>query len=61
MNWQELISLLIVGLTMILIIRSEIRKYRLRKILPCGGDCNCTALKIVRLKQIKPEKVRDLL
>jgi len=53
MNWQELISLSIVGMTLILIIKSEIRKYRLRKTNPCGGDCNCTALKIDRLNPDK--------
>ncbi len=45
MDWQEIISLIIVGLAVSLIVRSEIRKYRLRKTRFCGGDCNCAATK----------------
>jgi len=42
MDWQKIISLMIVALAAFLMIRSEIRKYNLRKTRLCGGDCNCS-------------------
>ncbi len=46
MDWQAVVSFAIVAAAFVLIVRSEARKYRLRKTHPCGGDCHCSALKI---------------
>ena len=53
MDWQEIISLLIVATALALILRSEIQKYRIRKTRLCGSDCNCSPMKAVLLKQMK--------
>ena len=53
MDWQKLISFITVLVTLFLIVRSEIKKYKLRKTRPCGSDCNCAVLKEVSLKKLK--------
>jgi|WetSurMetagenome_2_1015567.scaffolds.fasta_scaffold295821_1 hypothetical protein len=53
MEWQQIISFLIVGLSIFLIAKSEIKKHRIKKIIPCAGNCNCAAKKIILLKQSK--------
>jgi hypothetical protein len=53
MDWQEIMSFIIVATAAALILRSEIHKHKLRKTRLCGGDCKCSPLKAVLLKQIK--------
>lgn len=53
MNWQEIISFMLVAITTVIMIRSRIKRHKLRKILPCAGDCNCTAAKLILLNQSK--------
>lgn len=50
MDWQQIISLLIVVISLVLITHSEWRKHQLRKNSTCGGECNCAAKKIAFLK-----------
>jgi hypothetical protein len=56
MDLQQIASLAIVTIAFALIVRSEVRKYKLRKTRFCGGDCNCSALKNIPLPQLKPKK-----
>jgi hypothetical protein len=57
MDWQEISSFIIVAAAVALIVRSEIRKYKLRKTRLCGGDCNCAATKFTLLKQHQTKQV----
>ena len=52
MDWQEIVSLLIVATALAFILRSEIQKHKLRKTRLCGGDCNSSSMKTMRLNQI---------
>ncbi len=42
MDWQQVTSLLIVGISAVLLAGSELRKRRLAKLRPCGHDCGCS-------------------
>jgi len=45
MDGQQIISLALVALSLGFLIRSAVRKRRLRKTMPCAGDCGCGRLK----------------
>jgi hypothetical protein len=53
MDWQQLISFLIVGFSLYLIVKSRIKKRNLKKVLPCADECNCAATKLVLSKKSK--------
>jgi len=43
MDWQQIVSLVIVALTFVLLLRSQIRKRKRAKNSACGGDCGCSS------------------
>ncbi len=51
MDWQQLISLAIVGLTLALLIRYEMRKHRMAKQRACGHDCDCSSEALESIKK----------
>jgi hypothetical protein len=53
MDWQQIVSLLIVGGAFGGIVRSEVRKRARRTQRLCGGDCQCSALKSAALHGTK--------
>jgi hypothetical protein len=46
-NWQQVVSLIIVGVSAALLIGSQVLKRRRAKNAPCGADCGCSALKAI--------------
>jgi hypothetical protein len=47
MNWQQVISLIIVGASAALLIGSQVFKRRRSKNSACAADCGCSALKAI--------------
>jgi hypothetical protein len=47
MDWQQLAAFTIVAVATVLLIRSVIRKRKLKKMPLCGGDCNCTVVQSI--------------
>jgi len=41
MDWQQVASLVIVALTAVLLVRSEVRRRRGARLRACGHDCGC--------------------
>jgi len=46
LNWQEITSLLIVGATAALLIKSEAAKYRRKKLGLCDHNSDCVVAKM---------------
>ncbi|MBI5216690.1 MAG: hypothetical protein HY960_13135 [Ignavibacteriae bacterium] len=42
MDWQQLLSLLIVGVSAVLLVRHELRRRKRAKLSACGHDCGCS-------------------
>jgi hypothetical protein len=42
MDWQQLLSLLIVGVSTALLVRHEVRRRKRSKLNECGHDCGCS-------------------
>lgn len=43
MDWQQIVSLIIVAAALVLLIRGKIEKQRKAKLRACGHDCGCEA------------------
>ena len=49
MDWQQIITFIIVGISLALLVRSEWRKHTRRKNSICGSDCSCPSKNFVPL------------
>ncbi|HTP13730.1 MAG TPA: hypothetical protein VMM37_08870 [Bacteroidota bacterium] len=64
MNWQQVISLLIVAATFFLLGRWLVRKVRQTTLGVCAEDCGCSANELVRkipedqLRRLREQQVR---
>lgn len=56
MDWQQIVSLVIVAVTFVLLFRSEVRRRRRARMRACGHDCGCSSR---ILEQIKAEAARN--
>lgn len=52
MDWQQVASLIVVAVTAVLLVRSEVRRRRRARMRACGHDCGCSAR---MLEQIRAE------
>jgi hypothetical protein len=43
MDWQQIASLLIVGVAGFLLVRGEIRRRKRARMRACGQDCGCSS------------------
>lgn len=43
MDWQQIASLTIVGLAVVLLGRYEVKKHQRTKLRACGHDCECSS------------------
>lgn len=50
MDWQEISALAVVALTMVLLVRSEIRRRQRARTRACGNDCGCTSEVLERIR-----------
>ena len=58
-NWQQIVSLGIVGLSLTLLVRNQIQKRKRLKLNACDSDCGCStsAPPIKKAVEQKAEKV----
>ena len=50
MDWQQIVSLLVVGTTAILMARGSVRR-RKRALAGCGGSCGCAGKTAGRIRE----------
>lgn len=60
MDWQQLISLVIVVLTLALLILYEVRKHQKATLRACGHDCDCSSEVLERITKETQPKVMHL-
>ncbi len=65
MNWQQIVSLGIVAVTVFLLVRSYVRKVKQTALEICTDDCGCSVNELVkkipedRLKQLREQQRRS--
>lgn len=58
MDWQQIISLVVVALTALLLLRSFVRKRKQAALGICAEDCGCSVNELV--KTIPEDRLRRL-
>ncbi len=56
MDWQQLASLSVVAITVVLLVRSEWRRRQRAKLRACGSDCGCGTSQSSELLKITPDR-----
>ena len=51
MDWQQITSLLIVALTVVLLVRHEVKRRQRAATRACGHDCACTSDTLERIRR----------
>jgi hypothetical protein len=55
MEWQQLTSLIVVAVTAVLVVRSQIKQRRRASLRACGSDCGCAGADILSQGRTAPE------
>jgi hypothetical protein len=53
LDWQQIVTLVIVGVSAALLVKQQVRSRRHAKMRACGSDCGCSSSS--KLKDIKEQ------